>query len=185
MDGGSRIGGGNALVEFNGRTLKLRPRTAGFYWDFEAWILSRRGDPFELLIEAAKQEGMTSVALSNLAMVVSQSFKSWRNVTWQELVDIKFSPRGECYQIWWCLQDNDSPPTLEKVTEVVMEDAAKNGPKWKSGVLGTIEQISGDSVLGNSTGPQPQVEAGKDSTGSLSSTGSEKSEAGQPETSTT
>lgn len=159
MDGLSRAAGVGPTIEFGGKSYQARGRTIGYYASMEAEICRRRGDPVQLFVNAAvalrKEDGKPDVELIEaMSRAVAQSFRNWRNATWQDYSEFIGSVYGQAFEIWWAL--NDSELSIELVQGLILESIRQNGMsarEWLDAAQDAVNQASGD--MGNLIGHRP------------------------------
>lgn len=154
----SRASGAGPTITWKGKTWTVRGRTVGYVGQINAEIIARRGDPFDMLVNAAKASGMTPEALAMLCHSVSQHFRGWSTVTHGDFHEFCYrSMEGEAFQVWLSLRENDGNLTVDEVLHELTEAVTNHGSDglaWKHDILNKIDQASGGGDLGNLTGPQ-------------------------------
>lgn len=156
--------GAGATIELGGETLKITPRLVRYFGEMENEIRKDRGNPFDLIRQAA--EALKDSDPEILERIIGESFmaaKRWKDVSmgeiWEWMVN---SWKGRRYAIWLTIRDNDPKWTFEHFTQVFCDEfedryrteGAKAAQDWMSGIESTIEQIGGEDEVGNSTGSQ-------------------------------
>lgn len=149
MDGVSHVAGIGPTIELGGKQWIIKGRTIEYYALLEAEIIKLRGNPFDMIIAAAKENpGPEGAMLVNvIASAVAERFRNWRIATYNDYQNFIFSPYGEAFQIWCCLLSKDSV-TVHQVQFWIME-LLRSGREKLDKILDAIDQASSEDKMGN------------------------------------
>lgn len=179
MHGLSRVAGVGPTIQLGGRTFTVRGRILGYLAALEAELLRLRGNPLDLIVESARSlrgpdgriDATGLLMLDQIASVVAEKFRNWRFATYQDHNEFGNTARGDAFLVWWAIggDPNAKDVTIDQVQHWLMEirrsiamienDAERE--KYRAEHLDSIYQAidlaSGDDVLGNLTGRQPEA----------------------------
>ena len=177
MNGLSRVAGVGPNIKLGGREFKTRGRTLGYFAALEAELLRLRGNPLDLIVEAAKSlrgpdgaiDKVQVVVLDQIAGVVAEKFRNWRFSTYQDQNEFLLTSRGDAFRVWWAISGDARDVSIDQVQHWLMElreslfaiadkdEREKARTERLDAIYSAIELASGDDVLGNSTGRQPET----------------------------
>lgn len=188
MNGLSRVAGVGPTIELGGRTFTVRGCILGYYTALEAELLRLRGNPLDLIVEAAKSlrgpdgkiDGYQSLVLDQIANVVAEKFRNWRFCTYQDHNEFLRTPTGEAFKVWWAIKGDESAKDVslpqvqhwmadlrKKLASIESdEEFTKFRVERIDSIFNAIDQASGEDVLGNSTGRSPETTEPAKSSGS-------------------
>ena len=157
MDGLAHITGVGPRVTLNGKSYQVRGKTNRFYAEVEAEILRLRGDPFQMLIDAAIRGKATNdeTLLSRIAESVAGNFRNWRVMTYSDYWDFLNSPMGDAFLVFHCLHKDDPELKFEDVHHYLAQIRLRGGKEKEQelkSLFAAIHSASGDDILGNSNG---------------------------------
>jgi hypothetical protein len=164
MNGLSRTAAVGPRVTLNGKEYQVRGKTNRFYAELEAELLKLRGDPFDLIVEAATRAKLDKDAelLNNVANIVTAKFRNWNTMTYSDYLEFMNSPTGDALTAYHCLREDAPELTYDEVKFWLVkvkcitqkdEEIAEMQALFKA-----IEVASGEDQLGNSNGQPPVVE---------------------------
>lgn len=162
MDGVSRVAGVGPTIELGGRSWIVRGRTVEYYALLEAEIIKLRGNPFDLIVTAARQMKDDPAAVDLVARTVAERFRNWRFATYADHADFNNTPYGDAFKIWAAICDQDGALSVQKIVFWMMELYAQEGKAGlakRDAILDAIDQASSDDALGNSTGRREMSQA--------------------------
>lgn len=163
MHGLSHVAGIGPRVTVNGKSYQVRGKTNRFYAELEAELLKLRGDPFDMIVEAAKRGNIDNdpTLVRKVAEVVVTQFRNWRTMTYKDYAIFMDSATGDALTVYHCLKQDAPELTFEDVKHVITEMRFSNSDAAReelNALFTAIEQASGENPLGNSNGRTPQVE---------------------------
>src|SRR5690349_7646841 len=108
-EGVARVAGVGGRISLGGREWTVRGRTVGYYALLEAEILRLRGNPYEMIVNAAigavrEVDGGAQVdavrVVDLIAQAISDRFRNWRFASYNDYGQFYNTPYGEAFQIW-------------------------------------------------------------------------------------
>lgn len=164
MDGISRTSGVGPTIKICGRTLTVQARILRHHAEIEAEIISRRGNPFDLIRQAVDALKDCPDVLHEFTARAFEEARKWRVATLDDIGEfLEETWAGFCFAIWLAVRHNSPDLTLELVTQMCSDEfesrLRKGGPaeaaKWRAELHDALNQANGDDELGNSTGSEP------------------------------
>jgi len=161
MNGLSLVAGVGPRVTINGKSFEIRGKTNAYYADMEAAIRKSRGNPLDLVVEAAKRAVLENdpAILSTVATAVSERFRSWNTATYGDYLDYMNTPDGDALTVFHALKDGAPDVTLEQVKLWLVQTRFHGGDAGRAKVKEVFDAIataSGEDQLGNSSGQPGQ-----------------------------
>lgn len=172
MNGLSRVVGLGPRVMLNGKEYQVRGKTNRFFAEVDAAILARRGNPFDMIVDAGIRGKIDNdpELLTNVVNQVVAKFRDWQVATYRDYMAFLSSPEGDALTVFHCLKKDAPELTLDEVRHYVinlqfrsLEDPAAQ--EEKETLFKAIEVASGEDHWGNSNGQIP-TEADLAKTGS-------------------
>lgn len=157
MEGSARAAGVGGFVTWNGKSTQVRGRTIEYYAMVEAEIVRARGNPFDMLISAARSLGddITNDAITALASAAAASFRDWRSASWSDYESFLRTPRGLALEVWYCLPDARNGDTVDDTLCKLMEISMRRPElinRWHPEFQKAVDLASGTDELGNLIG---------------------------------
>lgn len=161
MNGLSRVAGIGPRVMLNGKEYQVRGKTNRFFAEVGAAIIQSRGDPFDMIVDAAirsrKEDGGADRNLIDAVVdSVATRFRNWGIATYGDYIEFLASPEGDVLTVYHCLKQDAPEVTIDEVRHYMItmqfrklgDEAAK---KEIEDLMKAIEVASGEDWLGNST----------------------------------
>lgn len=163
MSGLSRVAGIGPRVTLNGKDYQVRGKTNRFFAEVQAAIVGSRGDPFQMIVEAARRGKMDDdpQLLERVAEIVCEKFRNWKTATYRDYLEFLGSPEGDALVAHHCLKQDAPEVTLDETREYVVtmkfkgmgDDAGSQAAKKEvEALFKAIEIASGEGPPGNSNG---------------------------------
>lgn len=180
MYGVSRVAGVGPTVKLGGRTYVIRAKIIEDLGLIEAEVVKRRGNPFDMLRQAADSLKDHPDVLERVVTQVLYDAKNWNFVDSTELYRFLYdSHDGFMFALWCCLRRDAKGLTLEDVNRLYAEEfqtlfstkGAEAATEFKDSLQRAIQQAEGEDELGNSTGSTSAVEPTESQTVTDDSTG--------------
>ena len=158
MDGLSRALGTGPTITLCGQTFSVQGRLIRHYAEIEAQMIKERPDPFQLMREGVSAFQDNPEGMRFFVRECYDIAKTWKSVAGHEIRDWLNTFKGNCFAVWLCIRHNNPEYlTLEKVTELMLDDAEKiareKGEAARAAKQAEIEraidQASGTDTLGN------------------------------------
>lgn len=124
----ARVSGARPTIELDGVEYEVCGEI-GVFGQIESRIIQKRGNPFDMLVEAARSLKDDPQALNALVNATVDKLKTWRFVDSFDYMQYTYTPDGLAYLCYQCIKHNDKNLTFETVREKVIrqiraEDAA-------------------------------------------------------------
>src|SRR5574343_805572 len=147
-DGISHIAGLGPLVTLGGRQWIVKGRTLEYYSMMEAEIIKKRGNPFEMVVLAARESRDDLKVVDAVAVSVAEHFRNWRFANYQDYIAFNQTPYGEAFQVWAAIRHQDENLTVQQVHFWLMELIVLGGANKRTEILDAIELASSEDQWG-------------------------------------
>lgn len=159
MDGAAIAAGIGGTIEINGQTFQIRARDLEFYASVEAEIIKLRGNPLDLIVEAAdrlRNQPDAGRLIDIISQAVSTRFRNWRLATFSDYGEFYDTPYGVAFQLWCCIRHNSNCPGPKVIQKWMFDTISKEGGlSVRDRIEALINRAGSEDTLGNSTGPSP------------------------------
>lgn len=159
MSGLSRVAGIGPRVTLNGKDYQVRGKTNRFFAEVQAAILGSRGDPFQMVVEAARRGKLDAdpEILDRVAEIVCEKFRNWKTATYRDYLEFMGSPEGDALVAYHCLKQDAPEVTLDEVREYIVSMKFKGledetAKAEVTALFSAIAIASGEGTPGNSNG---------------------------------
>lgn len=122
MDGISRTAGVGPMVKIGGQHWTLTGRILRHYGEIEAEIIKHRGNPFELIRQAAEAFGDRVDLLDEAFNRAFEQARTWRNVGQVDFFDFLNTWRGTCMAVWLAMRHNKPGLTFDEVMGMIGDE---------------------------------------------------------------
>lgn len=158
MDGAAIAAGIGGTITIDGRVFTVRARDLEFYAQVEAEIVKLRGNPMELIVQAAqrlKAEPDSARLIDVVANAVSNRFRNWRLASYSDYGEFYDTPYGEAFQLWCCIKHNPNCPTPQEIRKWMFDRLNREGDLQaiRDEINSLVNRAGSEDTLGNSTGP--------------------------------